>query len=151
MRLTKKVEYGIMALVHLTQRTRTERAFLQSREIAEHENMPGKFLESILLALKSGEILESKVGAGGGYRLIRDPQDLYLTEVIQAMEAQDQPDESIPAPIEPPVILNPADAPGREALGVINDRMDAAFLTAVGSLTLAELIGLVAERMPATR
>ena len=142
MRLSKKVEYGIVAIVHLTQRARKGRGYLQSREIAEHEHLPGKFLESILLGLKSGGILESKVGAGGGYRLIRDPQDLTIAEVVQALEA--------PPPAEPEFSpLGADDAPGREALGLVNDRIDDAFRTAVGSLTLAELMGLVADRVPA--
>ena len=143
MRLSKKVEYGIVAIVHLTQRARTGRTYLQSREIAEHEHLPGKFLESILLALKSGGILESKVGAGGGYRLIRDPRELTLAEVIHALEAQPQAEAST---FDPP---GAEDAPGREALSLVNDRIDDAFRTAVGSLTLAELLGLVAERVPA--
>ena len=144
MRLSKKVEYGIVAIVHLTQRARKGRNYLQSREIAEHEHLPGKFLESILLALKSGGILESKVGAGGGYRLIRDPHELLLAEVIAALET--------PAASEQEFVATGAeDAPGREALSLVNDRIDDAFRTAVGSLTLAELMALVADRVPAGR
>lgn len=142
MRLSKKVEYGIVAIVHLTQRARKGRSYLQSREIADQEHLPGKFLESILLGLKSGGILESKVGAGGGYRLIRDAHDLTLAEVVQALETPIQPEPEFTPP-------GTEDAPGREALGLVNDRIDDAFRTAVGSLTIAELMALVADRVPA--
>lgn len=54
---------------------------VQIQQIAEHQNLPKKFLESILLDLKNMGILRSKMGRGGGYYLNRQPEDVNLAEV----------------------------------------------------------------------
>ena len=42
---------------------------LTTKEIADHEHVPAKFLEQILLTLKNAGLLQSKMGVGGGYHL----------------------------------------------------------------------------------
>ena len=126
MRLSKRSEYGIKAAIRLA--SHSGRGYLQSREIASSEGLPAKFLESILLALRSARILESKVGAGGGYRLARDASQVSVIEVIRALNSvnDDEPSD------------NP-DSPGSIGLDVINRRLDEALEGAVGGLTLAML------------
>jgi Rrf2 family iron-sulfur cluster assembly transcriptional regulator len=85
-------------------------------------------LESILLALRSARILESKVGAGGGYRLARDPSQIRVIEVIRALNTTAEDDAS----------ANP-DAPGSVGLRAINRRLEEALEGAVGGLTLAQI------------
>lgn len=132
MRLSKRTEYGIMATARLADRARSGPGYLQSREIAENEQLPGKFLESILLALKSAGILESKVGAGGGYRLIRSPEELTIAEIVSVLETSSaKADESEDAP---------TDTVGRRTLGLVNDRIDEAFQTKIGSMTIADVL-----------
>ena len=126
MRLSKRSEYGIKAVIRLT--VHSGRGYLQSREIASSEDLPAKFLESILLALRSARILESKVGAGGGYRLARDPSQIRVLEVIRALNSAAE-DET---PSNP-------DAPGAVGLRAINRRLDEALEGAVGGLTLAQI------------
>ena len=48
--------------------------FVQSRDLSQQEDLPNKFLEAILLTLRRGGFLESKVGREGGYRLAKEPQ-----------------------------------------------------------------------------
>ncbi len=62
--------------------------FIQSRDLAEQEELPNKFLESILLALRRGGFLESKVGSGGGYRLSRAPRDIAVGDLIRRLEGR---------------------------------------------------------------
>ena len=62
--------------------------FVQSHDLSEKEKLPNKFLESILLALRRGGFLESKVGSGGGYRLSRAPKDLSVGELIRRLEGR---------------------------------------------------------------
>ena len=52
-------------------------------QIAEHTQIPRKFLEAILLELKKGGVLTSKMGKGGGYSLLKKPEDVPLGEVIR--------------------------------------------------------------------
>jgi Rrf2 family protein len=79
--LSRKAQYSIYALVFLAKRA--EEGPVLIKEIAESENIPKKFLESILLDLKKIGILSSKKGKGGGYYLIKKPGDVNLADVIR--------------------------------------------------------------------
>jgi len=84
MRLSKRSEYGIRALIDL--------AFIYDQgpihidDIADREKMPVKFLQQVLLTLKHAGILHSKKGANGGYYLARAPQEITLGEVIRVLD-----------------------------------------------------------------
>ncbi len=54
--------------------------------IAEQETIPKKFLELILLSLKSNGIVDSKPGRGGGYQLSKSPGDVTVGSVIRMIE-----------------------------------------------------------------
>ena len=54
--------------------------------IAREESIPVKFLEAILLDLKSHGLLESKLGRKGGYRLSRPPSSMTVGSIIRMME-----------------------------------------------------------------
>jgi Rrf2 family protein len=54
--------------------------------LSEEESIPLKFLENILLDLKTHGLLESKKGRGGGYRLSRPPSTITIGSVIRMME-----------------------------------------------------------------
>lgn len=55
-------------------------------QIAEDEHIPQKFLEAILLDLKNAGILNSKKGKGGGYYLLRKPEDVNVAEVMRLFD-----------------------------------------------------------------
>ncbi len=59
---------------------------VQIAEIAQHENISQKFLESILLSLRKTGFLGSKKGKGGGYYLIKDPSEIPMTAVMRVLE-----------------------------------------------------------------
>ena len=59
--------------------------------LATREQLPGKFLEQIMLVLKNGGILTSKRGVGGGYQLARSPADIPLGEVIELIDGPAEP------------------------------------------------------------
>ena len=82
--LSKKTKYGLKALAFLA--SKDTRDPVQIAEIAEHENISQKFLESILLTLRKNGFLGSKKGKGGGYYLIKDPSDILMTSVIRVLE-----------------------------------------------------------------
>lgn len=54
--------------------------------IAQDENIPRKFLESILRSLRNNQILHSKRGKEGGFLLLRDPKDIYIVEIMRIMD-----------------------------------------------------------------
>jgi Rrf2 family protein len=79
--LSKKSKYAIKALVVLA-RNYGKGPLLISK-ISEEEGIPRKFLEAILLELKRKSILGSKMGAGGGYYLVKHPKEVKLSSVLR--------------------------------------------------------------------
>ena len=59
---------------------------IKIREIAYEENLPEKFLELILLELKSARIVVSVRGAKGGYQLRRDPSEIRLSQIMRLID-----------------------------------------------------------------
>ena len=129
MRLSKRTEYGLRAIVQLAQLW--PRNFVQSKDLAEHEDLPNKFLESILLALRRGGFLESKVGSGGGYRLSRGPRDIQVGELIRRLEGRLTLKDGTPAS---------ETSPGKVAVHLVNERLTEATDEVLDNMTLEELM-----------
>jgi len=86
MRLTKRGEYGLRALIDLGLARETGRPMLQIGELARKENIPIKFLEQILVELKEHGYLESKRGKNGGYFLKKPMDTIRIGDVVRRME-----------------------------------------------------------------
>lgn len=82
--LTKKGKYGLKALVDLARLGPGETAFVT--EIAVRNNIPKKFLDTILLELRNTGILRSKKGPNGGYSLSKPATDIRIGQVIRALD-----------------------------------------------------------------
>lgn len=82
--ISKKTKYAINALIHLAKRK--DEGPIVISEIAEKEHIPQKFLEAILLDLKKAAILSSKKGKGGGYYLLKDPNEVNLADVMRLLD-----------------------------------------------------------------
>jgi Rrf2 family protein len=54
--------------------------------IAEHEKIPRKFLEAILVQLRDGGLVDSRRGPQGGHRLSRDPATISMADVIRLID-----------------------------------------------------------------
>lgn len=83
--ISNKCKYAIRALQYLAIHMDEDRAIMSS-EIAEKNNIPKKFLEAILHELKNNQFLASKRGSSGGYKLIKDPNKITLTEVMRIID-----------------------------------------------------------------
>lgn len=132
MKLSKRCQYGVRASVRLAQSH--GKGYLQSKEIASSESLPAKFLESILLALRSGGILESKVGACGGYRLAHPPSETKIMDILCALHCTETDDEA--PEIEPEAVPGV----GQHGLDLISDRMYDAIRQAIGDLSLSAVL-----------
>ena len=84
MKLSKKSEYGLRALLELT--LAHGKLTLQRHEIATRQHIPVEFLEQILLTLKRAGILSSRRGVKGGYTLIKSPEEITLGQVIRILD-----------------------------------------------------------------
>ena len=129
MRLSKRTEYGLRAIVQLARLG--PRAFVQSKDLAQQEELPVKFLESILLALRRGGFLESKVGSGGGYRLSRPPAEIAVGELLRRLEGRLTVDDGKSAMDI---------SPGEIAVHLLNEQLTAAMSQVLDSMTLDQLM-----------
>ncbi|MCO6177091.1 MULTISPECIES: Rrf2 family transcriptional regulator [Ciceribacter] len=82
--LTKKGKYGLKALVDLARLGPGETAFVT--EVAARNNIPKKFLDTILLELRNNGMLRSKKGPNGGYALSKPASEIRIGAVIRALD-----------------------------------------------------------------
>ncbi len=78
----KKTKYALKALSYIGRYYNFERRIL-AKEIAEKHGISVKFLEAILLELRNAGILGSRKGKGGGYYMLRPPEEIPLSKVIR--------------------------------------------------------------------
>ena len=87
MRLSKRGEYGLRAMISLADAQRNSpTGMIQIKEISARERIPAKFLEQILLALKNAGLVHSKMGIGGGYYLARAPKEITLGQIVRTLD-----------------------------------------------------------------
>src|SRR5512145_172911 len=88
MRLSKRGEYGMRAMLALAEPARQGNApvMMQIKEISRREKISPKFLEQILLALKNAGLLHSKMGVGGGYYLARSASEITLGQIFRVLD-----------------------------------------------------------------
>jgi Rrf2 family protein len=128
--LSKQTEYGLRAVVQLARLG--PHLFVQSRDLAQkEENMPGKFLEAILLTLRRGGFLESKVGRDGGYRLARAPGQIRVGELVRLLEGR------LSAPLNGSADRQTA---GEIAVHLINVQLTAATDEVLDEMSLEQLL-----------
>ena len=84
MLISKKTKYALKALIHLAKLENSQPVLIS--ELAHAESIPKKFLEFILLSLRKGGILQSRVGKGGGYYLAMEPSKVTLGSVVRILE-----------------------------------------------------------------
>ncbi len=94
MKLSKKCEYAIKALVELAIAYDKKEATVLIHEIAKKDKIPPRYLEQILLTLKKAGLLLSKRGVGGGYSLRRAPETISFAEIISVVDGTFSPDET---------------------------------------------------------
>jgi len=87
MRLSKRGEYGLRAMIILADvRKNSPTGMIQIREISAREEIPAKFLEQILLALKNAGLVHSKMGINGGYYLARGTNEITLGQIVRTLD-----------------------------------------------------------------
>lgn len=90
--LSKKAQYALKALSYLTKNYLEASAEYPSgrpvliNEIAVKQQIPIKFLESILLQLKNADILDSRKGKGGGYFLRLPPSQIPIARILRIVD-----------------------------------------------------------------
>ncbi len=130
MQLTRQAEYAIKIILELSKLPQGE--FIQSRAIAERQELPGQFLNKTVQVLTRSGLVETRRGMQGGIRLAVKPEEITIADVLTAVEGK--------------IALNPCLAegyhcPNRPACRVhgILKRAQAAMLAELGQETFADL------------
>lgn len=84
LKLSKKVDYGLMAISHIAYRE--EDRIVNSKHIAEEYHIPQELLAKILQKLARKGLITSQNGPKGGYVLAKDPHEITVGEVVKAIE-----------------------------------------------------------------
>jgi Rrf2 family protein len=84
--LSKKVEYGLMALRHMAAGSRGQ--IFTTKELSQQDNIPYDLLAKIMQLLVRKGFIASYQGTHGGYTLISDPNTLTVSAVIEAIEGK---------------------------------------------------------------
>ena len=86
MKLSKKGEYALRALIDLGIAAEVGRSLVQVSELADKEKIPVKFLEQIMQFLKEQGFVESQRGKFGGYRLSRAAAKITVGSVVRSID-----------------------------------------------------------------
>jgi Rrf2 family protein len=134
-----KSEYGVRVMVELARRGGAEPVALA--EIAEHEGLPLAYLEHLVARLRRAGLVESRRGAHGGYLLAREPAQITMAEVVEALEGPIAPIECFSSTPDGTIhCVREFDAERVCTTKILWTRVRAAILDTLQETTLAELI-----------
>lgn len=115
--VTSKSRYAVVALAELA---KSGDHPVPVKELAERRGVPEQFLEQLFSTLRRAGFLSSHRGSKGGYTLARNPEEMTVLEVVQALDG---------------VIGQEAD----EAGGIWAEGVEA-LRTVFGSTTISEIV-----------
>ncbi len=84
MRLSTKGRYAVTAMIDLA--LHQNQRLVSLAEIAEVQDISLSYLEQLFSRLRKYEIVEGVRGPGGGYRLARDPDDISIADIVNAVD-----------------------------------------------------------------
>ena len=84
LKLTKKADYGLIALKHLA--VNASHGVASAKEIAEAYHIPLPLLAKVLQKLNKSGLLRSEQGTNGGYRLARNPREITTLDAIRTID-----------------------------------------------------------------
>jgi len=135
-RVSTRSDYGLRALIELAGHYGS--GPLQSSEIALRRHIPEQYLDQLLTSLRKAGFIRSVRGPAGGHELVRDPGQVNVREVIEALEGSLSPVAWLDEP--PEMTDHPHPCGQRE----IWERIREATSVILESYTIADLL----EREP---
>jgi Rrf2 family protein len=95
MQITRQAEYATRAILHLARIG--EHGRVATSEVAREQKIPPAFLVKIIAQLSIAGILHTSRGIRGGVRLAREPKNITLLEVIEAIDGPIRLNECVEA------------------------------------------------------
>ena len=126
MKLSKRGEYALRALIDLGIAQELGRPLLRVSELVEKERLPAKFLVQILLQLREAGFVESKRGKLGGYLLARPMDNINFGQIVRLIDG----------PLAPIACCSQTAYDVRNAIADVLDRY-----------TLADIVGITRRKL----
>ena len=93
MQITRQADYAVRAVLHLARVGNSERSATSA--VAKEQNIPPSFLAKIISQLALAGLLHPSRGARGGVTLAREPKEITLLEVVEAIDGPIQLNECV--------------------------------------------------------
>ena len=90
MKISYKCDYALKAILDLSSYYNTD-TVVPLIDISKRQDIPEKFLEQIMLLLKRAGYVDSKRGIGGGFFLIKSPDQIHVGEIVMLIEGPIEP------------------------------------------------------------
>jgi Rrf2 family protein len=138
MKLSTRTRYGVRLMTALASEFGQRPLFL--RDIAASEQISEKYLSLIVIPLRASGLVKSIRGAHGGYALVKDPHDITIYDIVEALEGE----ICLVRCIKQPAVCNrTAICPTRDTWSILGDKIR----ESLNSITLNELIKLKKEKI----
>lgn len=135
-RFSKMADYGVLLLGHFAQ---NGNALASTAELAEHYHMPRTVVANLLKEFCKAELVESRRGLHGGYRLARPADEITLLEMLSVIDGPVQLTECAAEEIVQQCDYSDV-CHSRSPMRAVNQRI----VDFLGLLTLSELMNDVA-------
>jgi Rrf2 family protein len=93
MQITRQADYAVRAVLHLSRLGGNQRAATSA--VAQEQKIPPSFLAKIISQLSIAGLLHTSRGARGGVTLAREPKEITLLEVVEAIDGPIQLNECV--------------------------------------------------------
>ncbi len=86
MRISTKGRYGVRVMMDLA--IHSSQNFVSLRDISPRQGITIRYLEVVIASLLKAKLVTSFRGKGGGYKLVRPPEEYTMLEILECMEGQ---------------------------------------------------------------
>jgi len=131
MKISTKIRYGTRAMLELA--THYGEGTIELREIAEKEDISPKYLEQVIVPLRTAGLVKSVRGSKGGYTLAKPPSNISLREIFEGLEG---PVNLVDCLVDPEACQRTSTCVTREIWKEVSDVIEKVF----GSVTLEEMV-----------
>jgi Rrf2 family protein len=84
MKISTKIRYGTRAMLELA--SHYGEGPIELKEIAKRENISLKYLEQVIIPLRTAGLIKSVRGSKGGYSLAKHPSEICLNDLVEILE-----------------------------------------------------------------
>ena len=137
MKISTKIRYGARAMVELA--SHYGEGPIDLKEIATRENISLKYLEQVIIPLRTAGLVKSVRGSKGGYSLAKSPSEISLKDVIEVLEG---PIRLVDCLADPKTCQKIQFCVTREIWGEATDAIN----RVLGSVTLEEMVNRRMQR-----